>query len=123
VAYIYQADVWCDDCGRAICKRLKREGKAPADSDDEWTFDSDDYPKRASDDDESDTPQHCAAGEECVNALTLADGGKAGLLFGELTAVGVEYVKEALAEAEEGFGSKQVTDLWQQHYRDKGYSV
>jgi hypothetical protein len=28
VSYIYLADVWCDDCGRAICKRLKREGKA-----------------------------------------------------------------------------------------------
>ena len=123
MAYIYQADVWCDDCGRAICKRLKREGAAPANLDDEWTFDSDDYPKRASDDDESDTPQHCAAGEECINVLTLPDGGKVGLLFGELTAVGVEYVKEAIEEAAAGFGSKEVTDLWQEHFRDKGYDV
>ena len=45
MSYIYQADVWCDDCGRAICKRLKRAGKAPADPDDEWTFDSDEYPE------------------------------------------------------------------------------
>jgi hypothetical protein len=123
VAYIYQADVWCDDCGRAICRRLKRAALAPENPGDEWSFDSDEYPKRAGDDEEADTPQHCASGEECINALTLPDGGKVGLLFGELTAVGVEYVKEAIAEAEEGFGSKQVTDLWQQHYRDKGYSV
>ena len=46
MSYIYLADVWCDDCGRAICKRLKREGNAPANPDDEWTFDSDEYPKR-----------------------------------------------------------------------------
>ena len=25
--YIYRADVWCDDCGRAICERLTEEGK------------------------------------------------------------------------------------------------
>ena len=30
MAYIYQADVYCDDCGKQICRRLKREGLAPA---------------------------------------------------------------------------------------------
>ena len=59
--YIYRADVWCDDCGRAICERLTEEGKAPADATDECTFDSDDYPKLGLDSDEGDTPQHCAA--------------------------------------------------------------
>jgi len=123
VAYIYQADVWCHDCGRAICKRLKREGKAPAHPDDEWTFDSDECPKRANDDDESDTPQHCAAGEDCINAVTLPSGENVGFLFGELTADGMEYVKEAIEEAAAGLGSKEVTDLWRQHFRDKGYDV
>ena len=123
MAYIYLADVWCDDCGRAICERLTREGTAPANPDDEWTFDSDEYPKRASDDDESDTPQHCAAGEECINAIELPSGGKVGLLFGELTRDGVEYVKEAIAEAQEGLGSKEVVDLWRQHYADAGYDM
>jgi len=123
VAYIYQADVWCDDCGRAICKRLKRKGKATANPDDEWTFDSDEYPKRAGDDEESDMPRHCAAGGECINAVTLPSGENVGLLFGELTAVGVEYVKAAVAESQVGLGSKEVTDLWQQHYRDKGYDL
>ncbi len=123
MAYIYQADVWCDSCGRAICKRLKREGLAPENPDDEWSFDSDEYPKRAGDDEEADTPQHCASGAHCINAVVLPSGEKVGFLFGELTAVGVEYVKEAIAEAEEGLGSKEVTDLWQQHFRDKGYDV
>jgi len=123
VSYIYMADVWCDDCGRAICKRLKREGKAPANPADEWSFDSDEYPKRAGDDEESDTPQHCAAGEHCVNAVTLPSGGKVGLLFGELTRDGVEYVKEAIAESQEGLGSKEVVDLWRQHYADSGYDM
>lgn len=100
MAYIYQADVWCDDCGKAICKRLKAEGKAPANPADEYSYDSDEYPKRAGDDDESDSPQHCAAGEDCLNAITLPSGGKVGYLFGELTADGVAYVKEAIADAE-----------------------
>lgn len=117
MSYIYQADVWCDDCGRAICKRLKRDGKAPADPDDEWSFDSDDYPKRAGDDEESDTPQHCAAGADCLNAIELPNG-KVGLLFGELTSDGVQYVKDAIAE-----GRTEVTDLWQEHFHAKGYDV
>jgi isocitrate lyase len=40
-----------------------------------------------------------------------------------LTRDGVEYVKEAIADAEAGFGSKEVVDLWQEHYRDKGYNL
>ena len=123
MSYIYLADVWCDACGRAICRRLKREGKAPANPDDEWTFDSDEYPKRAGDDEEADTPQNCAAGEECINAIELPSGGKVGLLFGELTRDGVEYVKEAIAEAQEGVGSEEVVNLWQQHYGDAGYET
>ena len=71
----------------------------------------------------SDTPQHCASGEHCINAVTLSSGEKVGYLFGELTAVGVEYVKEAIAEAEEGLGSGEVTELWRQHFRDKGYDA
>ena len=123
MAYIYRADVWCNSCGRALCERLTREGKAPANPEDEWTFDSDEYPKRAGDDDESDTPQHCAAGEHCVNAVTLPSGEKVGLLFGELTRDGVEYVKEAIGDAARGLGNKEVVELWRQYYADKGYDL
>lgn len=112
MAYIYQADVWCHDCGIAICEQLKKAGLAPTNPADEHTFDSDEYPKYAGDDDESDLPQHCAAGEDCLNAITLPSGMKVGLLFGELTADGVEYVKEAVAEGGE------VADLWKEYYAD-----
>ncbi len=116
--YVYQADVWCDDCGRAICKRLTQDGKAPANTTDECSFDSDDYPKQA-EEDESDTPQHCAAGAGCLNAIGLPNR-KVGLLFGELTGDGVQYVKDAIAD---GFGDKEVVKLWQEFYRDKGYDL
>jgi len=53
----------------------------------------------------------------------LPSGEKVGYLFGELTAVGVGYVKEAIAEAQEGLGSKEVVELWRQHFTDKGYDV
>jgi len=29
MAYIYQADVWCNKCGEHIKAELEREGKAP----------------------------------------------------------------------------------------------
>ena len=85
MAYVYRADVYCDDCGRAICDRLTAAGSAPKDPTDEWSFDSDDYPKKIGDDEESDTPEHCACGAHCLNALTLSSGDKVGYLFGELT--------------------------------------
>ena len=119
--YIYQADVWCDDCGRAICERLTQEGKAPANPADECTFDSDDYPKPADDRGEADTPQHCAAGADCLNAIELPSR-LVGLLFGELTPDGVAYVKNAIVEAEEGLGDKDVVALWKEHFHDKGYA-
>ena len=122
MAYIYRADVWCDDCGRAICERLTSAGKAPADPANEWSYDSDDYPKRAGDDEEADCPQHCAAGGKCLNAVTLPSG-KVGYLFGELTQDGVEYVNDAITEAEEGCGSKEVVELWREYYCNRGYNI
>ena len=118
MSYVYQADVWCDCCGRAICERLTQEGKAPADPSNQWSYDSDNYPKRTGDDEESDTPQHCAAGAKCLKAVTLPSGDKVGFLFGELTHDGVQYVKDTIAE-----GRTEVTDLWQEYFRDKGYSL
>ncbi len=125
MSYIYQADVWCDDCGEAIRERLTREGNAPADPEDEWSYDSDKFPKRASDDDESDCPQHCAAGEHCPNAIELPSGGKVGALIGELTRDGVAYVQEAIEEAagESCAWCKEVVELWREHYTAAGYDL
>jgi len=122
VAYIYCADIYCDDCGEAIRQRLTEEGKAPADPDNEWSYDSDDFPKRADDDDESDTPEHCAAGEGCINTVEI-EGGKVGLLFGELTSDGMAYVEEAIDDAnrDDNTWSREVVNLWYRHYSDRGY--
>lgn len=122
MAYIYAADIYCDDCGEAIRERLTAEGKAPADPTDEWSYDSDDFPKVADDDDESDSPQHCACGENCLNAVEI-EGGKVGFLFGELTRDGVDYVEEAIEEAnlDGSSWSREVVGLWYRHYSDRGY--
>lgn len=122
MAYIYRADIWCDDCGQAIRDRLTAKGKAPADPDDEWSYDSDDFPKYVDSDEESDSPQHCAANELCINAIEIEDG-KVGLLFGELTGDGMEYVDEAIDEANHNdiSWSREVVELWYQYYTNRGY--
>lgn len=40
-AYIYNADIYCEECGEAIRTRLT----CPGDPDDERSYDSDKYPK------------------------------------------------------------------------------
>ena len=93
--FIYQADIWCDVCGADIRKAMEREGKAPEDTWDEASYDSDDYPKYGSDDNEADCPQHCAAGAQCLD-FTEINGQRYGcFLANDLTSEGVEYVKEA----------------------------
>ena len=112
-AYIYQADIYCADCGRAIRKRLKAEGKAPDTPRDESTYDSDEYPKGPYSEGggEADSPQHCGAGAECLNAIEVADGRKVGAwLENELTTDGAEYVRQAVAEGGE------VAELWAAWY-------
>ena len=121
--YIYQSEIWCDECGLEICEHLKKEGLAPANPEDESSYDSDEYPKYASDSDESDSPQHYAAGELCENAIELPSGRKVGLLFGELTRDGVQYVKQAILEASNGVGSKEVTELWREYYTSLWYDL
>lgn len=123
MAFIYCADVYCDDCGNAIRKRLTEEGKAPADPSDEWSYESDDFPKCADDDEESDTPEHCAVGENCINAIEIEDG-RVGLLFGELTSDGENYVEDSINEANRNGNtwSRAVVGLWYQHYTDGGYT-
>ncbi len=122
MAYIYCADVWCDDCGAAIRRRLTDEGKAPADPNNEWSYESDDFPKRVGNDEESDTPQHCAANENCINAIEIS--GKVGFLFGELTLDGVVYIEDAIEDANREVcltWNREVVELWYRHYSSRGY--
>src|SRR5215467_10073467 len=85
MGYIYQADVYCEDCGEVIRKQLRADGKAPEDELDHYSYDSDDFPKDADiEHEESDSPQHCAGCDK--------------FLHNPLTSHGYRYVQEELNE-------------------------
>ena len=112
-AYIYCADIYCAYCGEAIRAQITREGFAPADPDDEYGYDSDEFPKGPFMDGggEADCPQHCGAGADCLNALELSDGSRIGaFLDNPLTSEGVDYVRAAIREGGE------VAALWGDWY-------
>lgn len=105
MAYAYNCDIFCDDCGAIIIEDCDKKGQ-------EDTGDTNEYPQHGSDDEETDSPQHCASGEECPNAITLSDGTKIGCLIGtSLTTDGVEYVKEAVKE-----GGLCATEVWREEF-------
>lgn len=100
--YIYCADLWCDSCGIAIIEGM---GKV------EDTGDSDDYPQYVSDPGPSDSPSHCGAGPECLEAEILADDTKIGcLLLTELTEDGVACTRKAILEG------RPVAKFWAQAF-------
>ena len=83
MGYIYQAETYCEDCGKAIREQLK--DSAPEDTLNHSSYDSDYYPKDADvEHDESDCPEHCASCGE--------------FLHNPLTSAGYRYVAEKLNE-------------------------
>lgn len=99
--YIYNADLYCEDCGRDIRKQLTKKGLAPANVDSETTYDSDQFPTGPFDEGggEADCPHHCASGESCLAPEVLPDGSKIGAwLENDLTEAGVRYVQETIEE-------------------------
>lgn len=125
-AYTYQADIYCEDCGLDIRNKLSKHGKAPANPDDETTYDSDDYPKGpdAEGGGPADRPQHCGSRADCINAVELVDSHDASApplqpsligvpLENPLTDDGIEYVREAI-EA----GGDVATQIWADIYSD-----
>lgn len=101
MAYIFQADIYCDDCGHALCRKFDTAGERPADVEDEHSYDSDEYPKRVGDDDdhgESDTQTHCASGPTCVNAFWVGAFKVGELLGTNLTQDGIQYVVDMIQE-------------------------
>ena len=115
--YIYQADVFCEDCGKKIREHLKAAFKAPADPSNENSYDSDNYPKGPITSDKSDCPQHCGAGEECVNAVDLGgETGKVGMMLeNDLTPEGVEYLKDYIRTQPDN----PVVKMQAEFYKDK----
>ena len=130
MAAIYQADVWCDDCAEEIKDNIYAGRADEYDSleredwefavgfDDESLYDSDEYPKGCSDDEESDCPQHCAAGADCINAEGCSDGERYGYFFGNsLTSDGNDYVREAVREdLDSGRNDSPAVEIWMAHY-------
>jgi len=45
LTYIYAGKVFCENFGRAIREKLKKESKAPIFPDERWSYNSKDYPK------------------------------------------------------------------------------
>jgi hypothetical protein len=89
MAYTYQADVWCDKCGEAIRAEITAEGKAPADPEDEGSYDSGEFPKYYNaENEESDSPENCADGH--------CDGDHGTFLQNGLTSEGYKHLKSML---------------------------
>lgn len=138
MAYVYAADIYCDECGDVIKKRIAYDCIHGAgmvefvnfdghdemtyaerlddivdqlDALDESDYDSDDYPKGCPDDYEADHPDHCGSGSDCINAIDLDDGTCIGdMICNSLTSDGIEYVKEAVREGGE------VAEFWREYY-------
>jgi hypothetical protein len=109
--YVYKADLWCNECGEALRKIIKNEGKIiPVNPADEYTYDSDHYPKGPySDGDAADMPCHCSAAELCLNVVTLDDGNQVGKPLGTLTKDGVRYVMNSI--------NSPLRRFWIEHHR------
>ena len=116
--YIYQADVWCDADGEAIREDLAKAGDAPEDPDDETSYDSDNFPKGPYSPEESDSPDHCAARDDCLGDLiTLPSGWKVGeLLSDDLTEDGYQYVAESTWEG--GPSLELLQEVWWPAFSD-----
>lgn len=113
-AYIYCADIYCEECAAQIKRDLKSKGLRPVNYRDESTYDSDEYPKGPYENGggESDSPEHCGNHARCLNAIVWPDGEKSGcFLENPLTQVGYEYVKQ-----EHRDGKNEVTQLWADFY-------
>lgn len=119
--YMYQADLYCRDDGKMIRAELDAAGKRPEDPGDEHSYDSDEYPKGPFYDESSDSPSHCAAGADCVNAIELPVGHKIGQWLGNgLTRDGADYTTDTVKEDlnSNSVYQTQVGRLWRKLFSD-----
>jgi hypothetical protein len=124
--YVFQAALYCEDCGNAIQDTIRKEGEAPENEDDEESFDSDDFPKGpyGNGGGEADSVHHCDSHEKCLNAIKLPCGSKVGAWLGNpLTHDGVDWLVNSITE--DLLASKispqpqQVGRLWAYLYQDQ----
>lgn len=92
--YIYQADIYCDSCGR----KLRAENpNSYTPNTPEHMYDSDEYPKGPYPEEATDSVQHCALGANCEEAENLNDGSLVGAIINtELTEEGVRNLEDFL---------------------------
>lgn len=126
-AYIYDADIYCEDCGKAIQDELRKD-KDLMRRKKEGLTDSDDWPEGPypHGGGEADGPQHCGTHEGCLNEIRLEWKGKpAGkvsvFLENPLTDEGVRYLCEMVSERGSSPYQKAVHKLWLDYYRRHGY--
>ena len=126
--YTFQAENYCAECGEALRARLPvPEG---ADTSDPTSYDSDDYPKPFYGDNETDNVEHCAAGENCANAVTLlgpdaplhgAETRKVGAVISDvLTDDGCASMAETVRESRRNGTpyQKALAALWVENFPD-----
>ncbi len=122
MAYIYQAEHWCDRCGQDIATRLDNQRvDDTGDPESVEPQDSDEYPQYFDETyTESDSPCHCGGHDTCLSAETLSDGRKVGaLVCSGLTDEGIEYVRGVILESlntRTGEHSNPVAELWEGEY-------
>ena len=107
MAYIYQADLFCDACGAYLCKHLTIAGVV--DNEDSDTYPQGPYPNGGG---EADSPEHCGSGPECLHAEVCDDRKIGAFLRNPLTADGVGYVAQAMKDNP----SSEVVQLWVWYY-------
>jgi len=120
--YVYNADLYCDDCGEGIAAHLFERGA-------EDTGDSDAYPQSTIES-ESDSPNHCACGAECHNrvdltayGLTEEDRRETGapryvgaLIEEDLTEDGVAYAREMIEDGDASPYQRALHRFWRESY-------
>lgn len=124
--YAYNAELLCESCGKELAERLRAEGVAD-------DGDSDGFPQHANDGGESDSPNHCPSGEECLGeVIDLTDWGlpvgaqlygaetrRIGELLDEgLTEHGVSYLKEMLGDPPRTPYQRALHRLWRAAFSD-----
>jgi hypothetical protein len=130
--YIYNADTYCDSCGEKISANLIASGQAPANPRDEYSYDSDEFPKGDYPSESTDGPSHCGSAGECLEGIDLGEYGLAdnapmygaetrtvgALLSDELTEHGVSYLQEMLNEPTRTPYQNALHNFWRESFAD-----
>lgn len=111
-AFTYQAARICEKCAESIIEDLTAHGRTDSEDSETWPQGPD-----ADGGGESDTPQHCDRGADCLDALacpSVRNGFKVGVfLKNPLTGEGMDYARERLIDPS---GTREVKDLWREFY-------